>query len=117
MINTEQHIIDAETLAKNVNLSFDEEKEKLVKEAQYEECVKFLMEKENLSRKEAEELYDIILLEHTKEIVDDLVERGLLEITGYNDEGEALFGQTELGKLCAEELNRREENEKKKKKK
>lgn len=72
-----------------------------------ETCIKYIMDSENVSREEANDLYDMIALDEVKDAVDKLVAEGLLEVQGYNAEGEPQFGATELGKKVAEEIENR----------
>lgn len=74
------------------------------KEQQYKECINYLMKEENLSEEEAIEIYNEIALQEVKSIVDKFVEDGIMEIQGFDENGEPKFGLTELGKKCAAEL-------------
>lgn len=67
-----------------------------------------------LSEDEAIETLNIIKLEYVKETLDQLMQDGLVEISGYNDEGEALYKTTELGNSVIEKF--KSKNNKKKKK-
>ena len=56
------------------------------------------------SLEEAEEIYSEIALEEVKESMEQLLKDGIVKVSGYNDEGEALFILTELGKQIQKEL-------------
>lgn len=70
------------------------------------DCINIIMKDAKCSLEEAEQIYDQIAVDDVKNTVDDLVNDGLLEITGYNKEGEPLFSLTELGKKVQDELNK-----------
>ena len=86
----------------DVNMSEEE-----VDAQEKETCLAYIMKTENVSRDEALELYNMIALDEVKNAVDKLVDEGLLEIQGYDERGEPLFGATELGKTVAEEIENR----------
>jgi hypothetical protein len=58
------------------------------------------------SEQEAEEIYNEIALNEVKQTVDKMVADGIMEIVGYNDDNEPLFGLTELGKQIQKELEK-----------
>jgi hypothetical protein len=58
------------------------------------------------SEQEAEEIYNEIVLSEVKQTVDKMVADGIMEIVGYNDDNEPLFGLTELGKQIQKELEK-----------
>ena len=58
------------------------------------------------SLEEAEEIYNEIALSEVKQTVDKMVADGIMEIVGYNDDNEPLFGLTELGKQIQKELEK-----------
>jgi len=70
------------------------------------ECIDMIMKDVECSLEEAEQIYNQIAVDDVKNTVDNLVDEGLLEITGYNKEGEPLFSLTELGKKVQAELNK-----------
>lgn len=63
-----------------------------------EKCIQYIIKQQNVSREDAEQIYDEICLLETKQTVDQLVEEGLVEIVDYDENGEPRFGLTELGK-------------------
>jgi hypothetical protein len=66
-----------------------------------------------ISNEEAERLVNEMKLEMIQEVIDSLMEKGLMEVKDYGADGQELYGPTELGKKCTEELNKNENNEKK----
>jgi len=99
-------------------IDFDISEEE-IKARNYELSLKYIMDSENVNREEAIEIYNFIALQEVKETVDKLVKEGLLQISGYDEEGEPKFELTELGKQCAGEIKNQEQikNSKKTKKK
>ncbi len=75
------------------------------------------MNQQNVDRQQAIEIYNTIAFEEVKETVDQLVKEGLLQISGYNQDGEPKFTLTEFGKKCAAEIKNQEKSKKYKKKK
>jgi hypothetical protein len=55
-------------------------------------------------REEAEVIYGEIALAEVKETMKQLLKDGIVQISGYNDEGEPLFTLTELGRQIQKEL-------------
>jgi len=72
--------------------------EQKVKDNEKRMCIEHLMNELECSPEEAEVIYNEITLAEVKRTVDEMVAEGLLEITGYSEDGEPLFGLTELGK-------------------
>jgi hypothetical protein len=56
-----------------------------------------------VSDESAKEILELIKLEQAKQVINELVSRGLLESKGYNTDGEEVFGLTVLG----EEYNKK----------
>lgn len=81
------------------------EVEEQVKEQEKQECLEVIMEQCECSMEEAEEIYDEIALTEVKNTIDNLVKEGLVEVSGYNEDGEPLFVLTELGKQVQKKLN------------
>jgi predicted transcriptional regulator len=97
-------------------LEFDISEEQ-IKQREYELSLQYIMDAEDVNREEAIEIYNMIALAEVKETVDKLVKEGLLQVNGYDDEGEPKFELTELGKQCAGEIKKQEKIKKSKKKK
>ena len=72
--------------------------EQKVKDNEKRMCIEHLMNELECSPEEAEVIYNEIALAEVKQTVDAMVAEGLLEITGHSEDGEPLFGLTELGK-------------------
>jgi len=83
------------------------EVEEQVKEQERQECLEIIMEQCECSMEEAEEIYDEIALTEVKNTIDNLVKEGLVEVSGYNEDGEPLFVLTELGKQVQKNLDNR----------
>lgn len=83
------------------------EVEEQVKEQERQECLEIIMEQCDCSMEEAEEIYDEIALTEVKNTIDNLVKEGLVEVSGYNEDGEPLFVLTELGKQVQKNLDNR----------
>ena len=66
------------------------EVEEQVKEQGRQECLEIIMEQCECSMEEAEEIYDEIALTEVKNTIDNLVKEGLVEVSGYNEDGEPL---------------------------
>lgn len=65
------------------------------------------------SDEEAEEILEEITMLEVKDMLDDLIAEGLIKITGYDENGEPLFGLTENGKT-AQKILKEDFNKKKK---
>lgn len=83
------------------------EVEEQVKQQEREECLEVIMEQCECSLEEAEEIYSEIALAEVKETIDQMVKDGLVEVSGYNEDGEPLFVLTELGKQIQKNLDNR----------
>lgn len=81
--------------------------EEQLKDQEKEECLEVIMKEIDCSLEEAEQIYNEIALKEVQDTVDQLVAEGLLEISGYNEEGEPLFVLTELGKKVQEEIKKK----------
>ena len=64
------------------------EVEEQVKEQEKQECLEVIMEQCECSMEEAEEIYDEIALTEVKNTIDNLVKEGLVEVSGYNEDGQ-----------------------------
>ena len=80
--------------------------EEQVKVEEKAECIKVIMAELDCNEFEANVIYDEIALSETKTVVDQMVEDGLLYISGYNDEGEPLFNLTDFGKQIRKEIDK-----------
>ena len=97
-------------------IEFDISEEE-IKVRDYELSLKYIMDCENVNREEAIEIYNMIALQEVKETVDKLVKEGLLQISGYDADGEPKFELTQLGKECAGAIKKQEKPKNSKKKK
>lgn len=68
-----------------------------------ERAIEHVMSELDMDREEAMETIQHIHLMEVQQTVNSMMEKGLLEITGYNEDGEPLYGQTELGKKVSQE--------------
>ena len=80
------------------------EVESQMKREEKEECLNVIMTDCECSLEEAEEIYSDIALSEVKQTIDQLVKEGIVEVSGYNEEGEPLFTLTELGRQIQKEL-------------
>lgn len=62
------------------------------------ECRAVIMDEFKCSLKKAEEIRMAIALEEIAKIQSDLKDKGYLELTGYDEDGNAIYIPTELGK-------------------
>lgn len=79
----------------------DEEIEKISDEERMlnrEESIALVMEEGKMSREEAEEIVTEIQLEELDVILKGMVEKGLVEISEYDSEGNPCYKVTEKGK-------------------
>jgi ERCC4-related helicase len=83
-----------------------EDNQKNINDIEKEECFEYIMKEFSVDREQAQEIYDEISLIETKNTVDQMVDDGLLEVSGLNEDGEPLFVLTELGKKIHEELKK-----------
>jgi hypothetical protein len=84
------------------NINVDE----LYSNCEKRECIEHIMRELKCTHDVASGVYDELVLSEVQNTVDDLVQDGLVEITGYNDAGEPLFSLTELGKQVQNEVNK-----------
>lgn len=70
-----------------------------------ERAVEHVMRELEVDREEAIQMIQDIHLADVQQTILDMVDKGLLEIVGYNQDGEALYGQTELGKQLSQDSN------------
>ena len=82
------------------------EMEKNLVEVNKIESIEHIRTSLKCSKKEAEQIYNEICLSETKKVVDEMVSEGIVEIVGFNEDGEPLFGLTELGKEIQGELDK-----------
>jgi hypothetical protein len=71
-----------------------------------ENAIEHVMKETNSSREEAIQLIEEIHLNDVRKTVEDMIAKGLMEITGYANDGEALYGLTERGKQARDEMNK-----------
>lgn len=83
------------------------EVEEQVKLQEKQDCLEVIMEQCECSLEEAQEIYNEIALAEVKETIDQMVKDGLVEVSGYNEDGEPLFVLTELGKQVQKNLDNR----------
>jgi len=70
------------------------------------ESIEYIKRKFECSDEEAEFIYQEICNAEVQNTVDELVEEGLVEVIGTNEDGEPLFGLTKLGKQIQKELDK-----------
>ncbi len=63
-----------------------------------ERAIEHVMTELEMDREEAMQLIQDIHLAEVQQTINDMVDKGLLEITGHNEDGEPLYGPTGLGK-------------------
>jgi len=63
-----------------------------------ERAIEHVMSELDMNREEAMETIQHIHLMEVQQTVNSMMEKGLLEITGYNENDEPLYSLTELGK-------------------
>lgn len=78
--------------------------EEQIKLDEKQECLSIIMKDCECSLEEAEQIYNDIALSEVKQTIDQLVKEGIVEVSGYNDDGEPLFTLTELGRQIQKEL-------------
>ncbi len=64
----------------------------------HEELVDTIAENYHVSKEEADRIAMDIKLDIVKDTIQDLVDEGILEFKGYNEDGEPTHGLTEYGK-------------------
>ena len=75
-------------------------------ELEKQHAISYIMKETGCDEAEATEIYDELAYEDVKQNIDELVAQGLVEIVGHNEDGEPLFGLTELGKALQQELKK-----------
>jgi hypothetical protein len=88
------------------NLDIQEVEEQM-KRDEKEDCLNVIMTDFECCREEAEVIYGEIALAEVKETMKQLLKDGIVQISGYNDEGEPLFTLTELGRQIQKELGKK----------
>jgi predicted transcriptional regulator with HTH domain len=86
------------------NLDVDE----LYNKCNKRESLEYIMKECNCDESEASEIYNQIAEQEVKESIESLIRDGLVQVVGYNENGEELFGLTELGKSVQTEVKNRE---------
>jgi predicted transcriptional regulator len=81
-----------------------QEVEEQIKLDEKQDCLNIIMTDCECSLEEAEQIYSDIALSEVKQTIDQLVKEGIVEVSGYNEEGEPLFTLTELGRQIQKEL-------------
>ena len=81
----------------------------LYDECERRDCMQYIMRETNCSEEEAAVLYEEISMNEVKNTLDNLVKDGIVEISGYNEEGEPLYSLTDLGRKIQEDLNKSKE--------
>lgn len=84
--------------------------EQLYVDCEKRECIDVIVKEMNCSVEEAQIIYNEFALEEVKDAVNQLINEGLMKISGYNEDGEPLFVLTELGKKVQEELINQKDN-------
>lgn len=79
--------------------------EEQLKDQEKQDCLDVIMQELDCDEFEAQKIYDEIALNEVKTVVDGLVEDGIVEIIGHGEDGEPLFGLTELGKQLQKEID------------
>jgi len=69
-------------------------------------AISYIMKEMSCTESEANEIYDELSYEEVKHTVDELVNEGLVEIVGFDKQGEPLFGLTELGKTIQKDIKK-----------
>ena len=71
-----------------------------------ENAIEHVMKETDSTREEAIQLIEEIHLNDVRKTVEEMVAKGLMEIVGYNDDGEVLYGLTERGKQARDEMDK-----------
>jgi hypothetical protein len=71
-----------------------------------ENAIEHVMKETESTREEAIELIEQIHMNDVQKTVNDMIDKGLMEITGHSNDGEALYGLTERGKQARDEMNK-----------
>jgi hypothetical protein len=86
----------------NIDLNVLDEQLKIEEK---QECIQVMMKELECDEFEAQKIYDEISLVETKNMIDKMVEDGIVEVVGHNEEGEPLFGLTKLGHQIQKEID------------
>ncbi len=70
-----------------------------------EQAIDHVMKEMDVNREEAMEIIQEIHLKEVQQTVNDMMSKGLLEITGHDADGEPLYNLTELGKKIRNQLD------------
>lgn len=62
-----------------------------------EKCIEQVMKEFDLDRNEAMDAIEQAHLNEVRQTIEDLMEKGMIEIKGYDDAGNALYGPTKKG--------------------
>jgi hypothetical protein len=71
-----------------------------------ENAIEHVMKETESTREEAIELIEQIHMNDVQKTVNDMMDKGLMEIVGHNADGEALYGLTERGKQARDQMNK-----------
>jgi predicted transcriptional regulator len=69
-----------------------------------EQCIQYIMKTELVSYEDAKIIYNEIAMAEVNDAVNLLIEKGFVEISKYDENGNAVYSITELGK---KELNKK----------
>lgn len=70
-----------------------------------ERTIEHVMSELDVDRVEAMEMIQEIHLKDVQQTINDMMAKGLLEITGHDADGEPLYNLTELGKMIRNQLD------------
>jgi len=72
---------------------------------EFERTIEHVMSELDVDRVEAMEMIQEIHLKDVQQTINDMMSKGLLEITGHDADGEPLYNLTELGKKIRNQLD------------
>lgn len=75
------------------------------KALELERAIEHVMSELDIDRVEAMEMIQEIHLKDVQQTINDMMAKGLLEITGHDVDGEPLYNLTELGKKIRNQLD------------
>jgi hypothetical protein len=75
-----------------------------LEDAEKTASIKYLMDSGDMDEKQATEIYNELCLQEVTDVMEDLMSKGLVEITDYTEDGEPKFSLTDLGKKASAEL-------------
>lgn len=84
--------------------------EQLEQALELEKAVKHVMDEMEMTREEAMDLIEEIHMKEVQETVEDLVAKGMLQIVGYDDAGNALYGPTQKGIDTMNQMKQMDQN-------